>query len=186
METQYKIYNSSELLTLIKSNGEGVLKINSKHGDETINIYAGSNQNAELSNFAIRPFTANVETYSGKKQYTFQSVEQGFHFYKALVANNPQVAKQILATTNGGQLKRLTNRSNLKMTPEQVKEWDDTSKSIMLNLMYDSYVQNPQAAEKLLATGNAKITHTQDNTRWKTDFPEVVMTVRDMLREECT
>src|SRR5690606_26163092 len=32
--------------------------------DETINIYAGSNQNAELSNFAIRPFTINVETPS--------------------------------------------------------------------------------------------------------------------------
>src|SRR5690606_4070190 len=61
--------------------------------DETINIYAGSNQNAELSNFAIRPFTINVETPSGEKQYTFQSVEQGFHFYKALVANNPQVAE---------------------------------------------------------------------------------------------
>jgi predicted NAD-dependent protein-ADP-ribosyltransferase YbiA (DUF1768 family) len=151
--------------------------------NETINIYAGTNENAELSNFAIRPFTVNVETPSGEKQYTFQSVEQGFHFYKALVANNPQVAKQILATTNGGQLKRLT-RSNLKMTPEQVKEWDDTSKSIMLNLMYESYAQNPKAASKLLATGNAKITHTQDNTRWKTDFPEVVMTVRDMLREE--
>ena len=152
--------------------------------DETINIYASSNQNAELSNFAIRPFTTNVETSSGEKQYTFQSVEQGFHFHKALVANNPQVAKQVLATTNGGQLKRLTNRSNLNMTSEQVKEWDDTSKSIMLNLMYESYAQNPKAAEKLLATGNAKITHTQDTTRWKTDFPEVVMTVRDMLREE--
>lgn len=152
--------------------------------NKTINIYAGSNQNAELSNFAIRPFTINVETPSGEKQYTFQSVEQGFHFYKALVANNPQIAKQILATTNGGQLKRLTNRSNLKMTLEQIKEWDNTSKSIMLNLMYDSYAQNPQAAEKLLATGDAKITHTQDNTRWKTDFPEVVMTVRDMLKEE--
>lgn len=149
-----------------------------------INIYAGTKENIELSNFAIRPFTTNVETVSGEKQYTFQSVEQGFHFYKAVVANNAQIAKQVLATTNGGQLKKLTNRSNLKMTSEQVKEWDDTSKSIMLNLMYDSYAQNPKAAEKLLATGNAKITHTQDNTRWKTDFPEVVMTVRDMLREE--
>jgi hypothetical protein len=70
------------------------------------------------------------------------------------------------------------------MTPEQTKEWDSTAKSIMLNLMYDSYVQNPKAAEKLLATGNATITHTQDDTRWKKDFPEVTMTVRDMLREE--
>jgi predicted NAD-dependent protein-ADP-ribosyltransferase YbiA (DUF1768 family) len=152
--------------------------------NEKINIYAGSNENADLSNFAIRPFTINVETSSGNKQYTFQSVEQGFHFHKAVIANNSQIAAQILKTTNGGTLRNLTNRNNLKLTPEQVKEWDNTSKSIMLNLMYDSYIQNPQAAQKLLTTGNAIITHTQDNTRWKTDFPQVVMTVRDMLREE--
>ncbi len=149
-----------------------------------INIYAGTGENADLSNFAIRPFTTSVETSSGSKTYTFQSVEQGFHFMKAVTANNPTIAKQILQTINGGQLKRLTNRQNLSMTSEQIKQWDDTSKSIMLNLMYDSYVQNPQAAERLVSTGNAKITHNQDNTRWKNDFPEVVMTVRDMLREE--
>lgn len=149
-----------------------------------INIYAGTGENAELSNFAIRPFTINVETPSGSKEFTFQSVEQGFHFYKSMVAENPAIGKKILETSNGGKLKSLTNRQNLPMTPEQVKEWDDTSKSIMLNLMYDSYSQNPNAAQLLLNTGNANITHIQDNTRWKTDFPEVVMTVRDMLKEE--
>lgn len=152
--------------------------------DKTVNIYAGTKENADLSNFTIRPFTVNVETPSGSKEFTFKSVEQGFHFYKAIVAENPTVGKKILETTNGGTLKSLTNRNNLPMNPEQVKEWDETSKSIMLNLMYDSYAQNPNEAQKLLDTGNATITHTQDNTRWKTDFPEVVMTVRDMLREE--
>ena len=159
-------------------------KNNLPTSSETINIYAGGNQNAELSNFAIRPFTINVETPSGEKQFTFQSVEQGFHFYKAMVANNPEVAKKILATTNGATLKSLTNRTNLPMTSEQVKEWDAQSKSVMLNLMYDSFAQNPDKAQLLLNTGDATITHTQDNTRWKTDFPEVVMTVRDMLKEE--
>ena len=154
-------------------------------GPETkINIYAGTGENAELSNFAIRPFTINVETNSGEKAFTFQSVEQGFHFYKTIVANNPIIAKKVLQTTNGAQLKQLTNRANLPMTFEQVKEWDSTSKSIMLNLMYDSYIQNPKVAEKLLSTGNATITHNQDNTRWKKDFPEVTMIVRDMLKEE--
>lgn len=154
---------------------------------QTVNIYAGTNENADLSNFAIRPFTVNVETPSGNKKHTFKSVEQGFHFYKAIVANNANVAKRILQTTNGSTLKRLTNKSNLKMTPEQIKEWDDTAKSIMLNLMYDSYVQNPDKAQLLLNTGEATITHIHDKTkgtRWRTDFPEVVMTVRGMLREE--
>lgn len=153
---------------------------------EKINIYAGTKETAELSNFAIRPFTVNVELSSGEKAFTFQSVEQGFQFYKTIAANNPIAAKKVLNTTRGGDLKKLTSRANLPMTPEQAKEWDSTAKSIMLNLMYDSYIQNPKAAEKLLATGNAVITHTQDTTRWKKDFPEVVMTVRDMLREELT
>jgi len=164
--------------------GRGRGKVNLPTKDVKINIYAGDNENSKLSNFAIRPFTINVDTPSGNKEFTFQSVEQGFHFYKTIVANNAKVAAKILKTTDGGALRRLTNRKNLPMTDKQVKEWDDTSKSIMLNLMYESYAQNPDEAQRLLNTGEATITHTQDNTRWKTDFPEVVMTVRDMLREE--
>lgn len=154
--------------------------------DTKINIYAGSNQNTELSNFAIRPFKYNLELDNGSKEFEFKSVEQGFHFIKAITAKNSNIASQILKTSNGAQLKRLTNRSNLKMTPEQIKEWDTLAKSIMLNLMYESFSQNPDKAKLLLDTGDATITHTQDNTRWKTDFPEVVMTVRDMLQENVT
>lgn len=149
-----------------------------------INVYAGTNENKELSNFAIRPFTINVETPTGEKQFTFQSVEQGFHFYKTMVVNRPEIAKKILSTTNGATLKSLTNRSNLPMTPEQVEEWDAQSKSVMLDLMYESFLQNPEAAKKLLDTGSATLTHKvkgveQDNGR----FSEVLMRVRDMLRE---
>ena len=154
-------------------------------GPETnINIYAGTGENAELSNFALRPFTVNVETSSGEKTFTFQSVEQGFHFYKTVVANRPDIGKKILATTNGGVLKSLTNSRNLQLTPEQIKEWDSTSKSVMLNLMYDSFMQNPEAAKKLLATGNAVLTHKVNNIEQdKGRFSEVITTVRDMLRE---
>jgi hypothetical protein len=33
------------------------------------------------------------------------------------------------------------------------------SKSVMLNLMLDSFEQNPSAADLLLSTGNIKLTH---------------------------
>ena len=150
-----------------------------------LNIYAGTNENSYLSNFAIRPFTIEVETPNGPKTFTFKSVEQGFHFYKTIVANRPDISEKILKTTNGGQLKSLTNRANLKMTPEQIKEWDDSSKSIMLNLMYDSFSQNKKEADRLVDTGNTKLTHKlngkeQDNGR----FSEVITTVREMLKEE--
>ncbi len=150
-----------------------------------INIYAGTNENADLSNFAIRPFTINVETPSGEKEFTFQSVEQAFHFYKTIVANRPDIGKKILNTSNGATLKSLTNRNNLLLTQEQLKEWDSTSKSIMLNLMFDSFSQNKEAADRLVNTGNATLTHKrngveQDNGR----FSEVISVVRDMLKEE--
>lgn len=175
-------FKNKKPLNLISNNAkfkEGELLVKS------VNIYAGTGENADLSNFAIRPFTVNVETPSGEKQFTFQSVEQGFHFYKAMIANNSIVAKKILETTNGGTLKNLTNRNNLKLTPEQLKEWDNTSKSIMLNLMYDSFLNNPEASKKLLLTGNAVLTHKfngveQDNGR----FSEVITLVREMLQDD--
>ena len=169
---------SGKDVNFVKVEGKESYIVELPTSSDTINIYAGDRQNAELSNFAIRPFTNSVEFNDGSKQIKFQSVEQGFHYYKAMLANRMDIAEKVLKTTNGGSLKSLTNRRNMPMSKEQQNEWDSTSKSIMLNLMYDSYVQNPKAAEKLLATGDAKITHTQDNTRWKTDFPEVVMTVR--------
>lgn len=36
--------------------------------------------------------------------------------------------------------------------------------------------------ERLLATGNAKFTHNQDDSEWKTEFPRILMEVRDELR----
>jgi predicted NAD-dependent protein-ADP-ribosyltransferase YbiA (DUF1768 family) len=168
-----------EFLSGLKDNDSTV-----RESDSTINIYAGTGENAEFSNFAIRPFKTNVELENGSKEFSFKSVEQAFHFHKAVVANNPQVGKKILETTNGATLRNLTNRYNLPMTPKQVNDWDLAAKSVMLNLMYDSYLENPDAAQRLVNTGNAKITHNQDNTRWKKDFPEVVETVRGMLVDD--
>ena len=185
-QAQTRQLTPAEKLNEIRKNSVNVGNERPNIVDRTsINIYAGTGENAELSNFAIRPFTIYVETPSGEKQFTFQSVEQGFHFYKTIVANRPDIGKKILSTTNGATLKALTNRSNLPMTSEQIKEWDNTSKSVMLNLMYDSFLQNPQAAKKLLNTGNAVLTHKaygkeQDNGR----FSEVITTVREMLQDD--
>ena len=48
--------------------------------DTKINIYAGTGENADLSNFAIRPFTHKLRS-GGYKD--FQSVEQAFQYIKA-------------------------------------------------------------------------------------------------------
>ena len=46
-----------------------------------------------------------------------------------------------------------------------------------------AFEQNPQAAQRLLDTGNATLTHNQDKSKWKTEFPRLLMEVRDELRK---
>ena len=43
-------------------------------------------------------------------------------------------------------------------------------------------MQNPAALERLLATGNAELTHTQDKGKWGKEFPKLLMEVRDELK----
>ena len=62
--------------------------------------------------------------------------------------------------------------------------WDQVSPMIMKVLIKTSFEQNPQALKKLLDTGFAKFTHTQasNKDRWKTEFPRILMEVREELR----
>jgi hypothetical protein len=52
----------------------------------------------------------------------------------------------------------------------------------MKKILRESFEQNPDALAKLLATGNAILTHTQDKTKWGTEFPKLLMEVRDEIR----
>jgi predicted NAD-dependent protein-ADP-ribosyltransferase YbiA (DUF1768 family)/alkylated DNA repair dioxygenase AlkB len=141
---------------------------------EKINIYAGTGENAELSNFAIRPFT-----HLGIK---FDSVEQAFQFYKSEFSpkneNNRAVASVIKDTTNGKRLRELGRE--FKGLDQKV--WDNMNSTIMKALLKDSFEQNPEALAKLLATGNAELTHTQDTGKWGKLFPKLLMEVREELR----
>lgn len=150
-----------------------------------INVYStDTNGFQNLSNFALRPFTTTIETPSGERVYRFKSVEQAFQFHKAILVNRPDIGAKILSTDNGGILKRI-GRRDINMTKEELQEWDKTSKSIMLNMMYESFLQNPKARQLLLSTGKAKLTHKvygkeQDNGR----FSEVLTTVREMFQDD--
>jgi hypothetical protein len=52
----------------------------------------------------------------------------------------------------------------------------------MKTYLKSSFEQNPTALAKLLATGNATLTHTQDKTKWGKEFPKLLMEVREELR----
>lgn len=159
---------------------------------KTINIYAGTGENSELSNFAIRPFEYQVQNVipdlAGKRQ--FQSVEQAFQWHKGLYAGAKtqmpaevkRIREQILNTTDGGQLRRLGRSFVLR--DEKIKSWDSSSSFLMKDLLKTSFKQNPEALTKLLATGNAELTHTQDKGKWGVEFPKLLMEVRDELSNQ--
>ena len=52
----------------------------------------------------------------------------------------------------------------------------------MKKLLLESFQQNLDALAKLLATGNSTLTHTQDKGKWGTEFPKLLMEVREELK----
>ena len=154
-----------------------------------INIYASTNENYDLSNFAIRPFTHNFNDGSVKE---FQSVEQAFQYIKASKfadtrsndgntrSSGKSIQAEIMDTTSGLELRSLGRQiRNLN-----VQAWDRSSSLIMKQLLKESFEQNPQALQRLLDTGNATLTHVQDNSKWGKEFPKLLMEVREELRKK--
>jgi predicted NAD-dependent protein-ADP-ribosyltransferase YbiA (DUF1768 family) len=156
------------------------LRTNQPTTQKEINIYDGTGENAELSNFATRPFEAKLGI---KPLGKFQNIEGAFQAAKLLYTDeglsdlNQPILEQ-LQGANGKSAKSIgKNIQGLN-----IEDWNDNSSNIMKELMKQSFEQNPNAAQKLLATGNAKLTHTQDKGKWGTEFPRLLMEVRDELR----
>lgn len=155
----------------------------------TVNIYAGTGENADLSNFAIRPFTHHFNDGSVKE---FQSVEQAFQYIKASKfadtrsndgntrPSGKSIQAEIMDTTTGSQLRSLGRQiKNLN-----VQAWDRSSSFVMKQLLKESFEQNPQALRRLLSTGNSILTHIQDNGKWGKEFPRLLMEVRYELKKK--
>lgn len=162
---------------------------NTAQTSNTVNIYAGTGENADLSNFAIRPFTHHFNDGSVKD---FQSVEQAFQYIKASEFSDTRsndgntrpsgksIQAEIMDTTTGSQLRSLGRQiKNLN-----VQAWDRSSSFVMKQLLKESFEQNPQALQILLSTGNATLTHVQDNSKWGKEFPKLLMEVREELRKK--
>jgi predicted NAD-dependent protein-ADP-ribosyltransferase YbiA (DUF1768 family) len=150
-------------------------------GPETkINIYASTGENAELSNFAERPLTINGVTFK-TPEGAFQGIK--VFFTNAVLLGAPASKKNLnllekLKTANGAQAKALGS----KIEDLSVGTWNRDSSGIMKNVLIISFEQNPDALAKLLATGNATLTHTQDKGKWGTEFPRLLMEVREEFR----
>jgi predicted NAD-dependent protein-ADP-ribosyltransferase YbiA (DUF1768 family) len=85
-----------------------------------------------------------------------------------------------METTNGAKLRQLGK----SVKELNVQAWDRASSAVMKELLKESFEQNSQALQKLLATGNATLTHIQDKGKWGTEFPKLLMEVREELRRK--
>ena len=147
-----------------------------------INIYAGTGENSELSNFAERPFTTASPLTGEPVQ--FSTVEGAFQAHKLeytdLSAGEIANIESKLMRASGSEARALGRQ----IKGLDTKAWDSESSQIMKDLIKASFEQNPEALQKLLDTGDAILTHTQDRSKWRTEFPRILMEVREELRNE--
>lgn len=142
---------------------------------ESINIFDSTGENAHLSNFAERPFT---HTWGNGNTMQMQSVEQAFQIAKAATAKDIESIRKMQQTTDGATLRKLGRA----VKGLDVAQWDANKANWMKTFIKESFMQNPKALEQLLATGNATLTHTQDRSAWGQMFPQILMQVREELR----
>lgn len=173
----------------------------------TINIYAGTGENAYLSNFAERPFTIQYEDLSDileidettgdwlgnilNENNKFKTVEGAFQASKIAFSSEYKEANGKFTNEGLSLIKKLQEASgaeaksigrNIKGLNTQL--WDKASSNIMKLLIKNSFKQNPEALQQLLSTGNVQLTHTQDNGKWGKEFPKLLMEVREELNTE--
>lgn len=178
--TEYVVKNPN-VIVFAKEKGQNVPTSNA------VNIYAGTGENADLSNFAYRP----VNTPLGK----FNTVEGAFQAYKIYATPEAIRDGNFYNFTQTGRniIERLRDATGLEargigrsIQNLNTKYWDNISTSLLKQIMMASFEQNPDAAQKLLATGEAKITHKnangveQDNGR----FSKLLTEIRDELRKK--
>ena len=156
----------------------------SEQSSETINIYAGTGENADLSNFAVRPFTISGDKSESSIRIggNFQTVEGAFQAQKLVFSSmsddeKEDIRKQ-LEIASGSQARSIGR----KIKDLNTVFWDKASSDVMRDLLLESFSQNPEALNRLLSTGDVTLTHTQDKGKWGTEFPKILMEVRELLR----
>ena len=250
-----KSFPDESVILMPTNDGKYIVRIAKPNllGRNKINIWAGTNENKDLSNVADRPF--DLEIFEGEGKIHFNSVEQAFQYVKfRLLARNLGYEEatnkfllsdqkltgedykenvehyvtpgtkaksikagghgiaihnsedyeeeiklikdhidKILNAPNGFEAKKLGGKNGgYTITGNSGNTflntiWDygeEVSQDVMKAAIKASFEQNPQALQKLLATGNATLTHTQDKGIWGEEFPRILMEVREELRNQ--
>lgn len=183
-----KVPTKDELISLITKVSDNWADYINPDEVKVTNIYAEANQNTILSNFANRPFIF-TSTMSGD-DYVVNSVEQAFQLEKLLSSSiwgddsrwqeMDSIRDKIAGAKNAKAARALGRK--VPMTEEDLLNWDNNKKAIMKALIRASLKQSPKALQALLATGNSSLTHIQDRSMWRTQFPIILEELREEFR----
>ena len=100
---------------------------------------------------------------------------------KARIDKADAVVEKMRKTNNPSTLKRLGATRGI-LTDSELQIWDSNKRAIMKALIRASLKQNPKALQALLATGNSSLTHIQDRSMWRTQFPIILEELREEFR----
>ena len=132
---------------------------------QTINVWYSSGENAVLSNLTPSPLIIN--------NFRFESVE---HAYQALKSQG--FTEEALSWAES---QRSAFKAGRKV--QSVHQLGPTNQSnsirLMESLLVERYRQDAAFRQALSQTKDYQITHSQDNGIWKTEFPRLLMKVRD-------
>lgn len=132
---------------------------------QTLNIWAGTNENTLLSNLA--PSLLVIDGFS------YESVE---HAYQTLKSGKINAKAYSWAEKN-----RAAFKTGQKVQSDRVLGPADTSKNILLmeKLLKERYQQDTSFRQALDATRGKVLTHEQDPGIWRIEFPRILTMIRD-------
>lgn len=132
---------------------------------QTLNIWAGTNENTLLSNLA-----SSLLVIDG---FSYESVE---HAYQTLKSGKMNAKAYSWAEKN-----RAAFKTGQKVQSDRVLGPADTSKNILLmeKLLKERYQQDTFFRQALDATRGKVLTHEQDQGIWKVEFPKILTRIRD-------
>ena len=132
---------------------------------QTLNIWAGTNENTLLSNLA--PSLLVIDGFS------YESVE---HAYQTLKSGKINAKAYSWAEKN-----RAVFKAGQKVQSDRVLGPADISKNILLmeKLLKERYQQDTSFRQALDATRGKVLTHEQDQGIWKVEFPKILTRIRD-------
>jgi predicted NAD-dependent protein-ADP-ribosyltransferase YbiA (DUF1768 family) len=133
------------------------------NSQQILNVWAGTGENAQFSNLTDRPFRYQNRNYVSV-EHAYQSLKSG------------EFDPETYGKYRPGQNRKIVGRKGTNTR-------NDWNMRLMERLMRESFIANPQAAKALIDTGNAIFTHTQDKGVWKDAFPQMLMEIREEMKE---